>query len=164
MLSVYESLRPRALAAVLDYCIVYLLVVAISVLLHPLIIWYGGGGETLSEGFGCLLWFAVWGFYAAAAESSAAQATLGKRVLRLVVTDRTGARVSFGKALARHFAKIFSFAPLGLGILMIHLTERQQGLHDLVAGCVIQPQNRAQNTYPSEGSLSRGGGGESWQV
>ncbi len=165
MPSVYESLRPRVFAAVLDYCIVYLMVVAISVLLQPLIIWYGGGGETVSEGLGCLLWFAVWGLYAAAAESSVAQATVGKRALRLVVTDSMGDRVTFGKALTRHFAKLFSLAPLGLGILMIHLTERQQSLHDMVAGCEIrQERKERKTTYASNGTRSKRSAVDAWQV
>jgi len=46
--------------------------------------------------------------YHALLESSEWQATVGKRVLGLVVTDMAGKRVSFGRSTGRHFGKIIT--------------------------------------------------------
>jgi hypothetical protein len=66
------------------------------------------------------------------------QATLGKRVVGLTVMRSNGGRVSFLRSLARHFAKFLSGALFGVGFLMIAFTERKRGLHDLIAGTVVQ--------------------------
>ena len=65
------------------------------------------------------------------------QGTAGKLALGIKVTDMSGARVSFGRATGRHFAKIISGFILGIGFLMVAFTKRKQGLHDLVAGCLV---------------------------
>lgn len=70
-------------------------------------------------------------------ESSAKQATLGKMALGIVVTDLEGARIGFGRATGRYFAKILSGLILGIGFLMAAFTERKQGLHDIIAGTLV---------------------------
>jgi len=76
--------------------------------------------------------------YHAWMESSEWQATLGKRVLGLVVTDLAGQRISFGRATARHFSKIITnMVPLAIGYLMAGFTEKKQALHDMIAGCLV---------------------------
>ncbi len=87
-------------------------------------------------GFG-LGFFGGW-LYEALLTSSSLQATLGKLILGLRVTDLQGQRVSFGRATARHFAKYLSAAILGIGYLMVAFTERKQGLHDIIAGTLVQ--------------------------
>ena len=78
--------------------------------------------------------------YHAFMESSEWQATLGKKVLGLVVTDMAGQRVSFGRSTGRHFAKIVTnlvSMGIGLGYLMAAFTEKKQALHDMIAGCLV---------------------------
>lgn len=70
-------------------------------------------------------------------ESSRWQATPGKRVLGLEVTDEAASPISFPRASGRYFGKIASALPLGLGFLMIFVTERNQALHDKLAGCLV---------------------------
>ena len=70
-------------------------------------------------------------------ESSAWQATPGKRILRLCVADLNGNRISFARALARNLSKVFSVITLGFGFLMIAVTVRNQCLHDKIAGTMI---------------------------
>ena len=70
-------------------------------------------------------------------ESSAAQATIGKRVMGIRVTDLEGRRVSFGRATARHFSKILSGLICDIGYVMAGFTERKQGLHDMIAGTLV---------------------------
>ena len=75
--------------------------------------------------------------YFAGMESSGWQATLGKRLLGLRVTDSTGARIRFARASGRFFGKILSGALFGLGFLMAAFTARRQALHDLLAGTLV---------------------------
>jgi len=75
--------------------------------------------------------------YYALLESSAWQATLGKKALGLEVTDMQGMRISFGRATGRFFAKIISSIILCIGFIMIGFTEKKQGLHDMIAGTLV---------------------------
>ncbi len=76
--------------------------------------------------------------YHALLESSEWQATVGKRMLGMVVTDMAGRRISFGRSTGRHFGKIVTnIVPLMIGYVMAGFTERKQALHDMMAGCVV---------------------------
>jgi uncharacterized RDD family membrane protein YckC len=75
--------------------------------------------------------------YFALMESSAAQATLGKRAMGLKVCDSYGARIGFGRATARYFSKILSAMILSIGFFLAGWTARKQALHDLLAGCCV---------------------------
>jgi uncharacterized RDD family membrane protein YckC len=70
-------------------------------------------------------------------ESSAWQATLGKKALGLEVTDLDGNRISFGRATGRFFAKIISSLILFIGYIMAGFTEKKQALHDILAGTLV---------------------------
>lgn len=78
----------------------------------------------------------AWLYYALF-ESSAWQATLGKKALGLEVTDLHGKRISFGRATGRYFGKIISAMILMIGFIMIGFTEKKQGLHDIMARCLV---------------------------
>jgi uncharacterized RDD family membrane protein YckC len=76
--------------------------------------------------------------YNAYCESSEWQATPGKKVLNLVVTDLEGNRVSFGRASGRFFSKIITgVIPFGVGYMMAGFTEKKQALHDMIASCLV---------------------------
>jgi uncharacterized RDD family membrane protein YckC len=75
--------------------------------------------------------------YYALLESSAWQATLGKKALGLEVTDLAGARVSFGRATGRYFARYISFFTIGIGYIMAGFTAKKQALHDMIAGTLV---------------------------
>jgi uncharacterized RDD family membrane protein YckC len=70
-------------------------------------------------------------------ESSVWQATVGKKLLGLTVTDLEGRRISFGRATGRYFAKIISALILFIGYLMAGFTEKKQALHDMIAGTLV---------------------------
>jgi len=74
--------------------------------------------------------------YCATMESQK-QATLGKLALGIRVTDLQGGRISFARATARHFAKLLALLPVGIGFFMVTFTDRKQGLHDLMAQCLV---------------------------
>jgi len=75
--------------------------------------------------------------YAAIFESSSKQATLGKMALGIKVTDLGGNPISFGRATGRHFGKIVSTIIFFIGFLMVAFTEKKQGLHDIMSGCLV---------------------------
>jgi uncharacterized RDD family membrane protein YckC len=75
--------------------------------------------------------------YYALLESSSWQATLGKMVLGLQVTDLEGRRIGFGRATGRFFGKIISALILWIGFIMAGFTEKKQALHDMMAGTLV---------------------------
>jgi uncharacterized RDD family membrane protein YckC len=98
-----------------------------------------------------LVWAALAWLYYAGLESGPWQGTVGKRLLRLVVTDMYGRRIGFGRATGRYFAKILSGVVLLVGFLMVAFTERRQGLHDLMAGTlVVRQEHLALLTTPPQ--------------
>jgi len=75
--------------------------------------------------------------YFTISESSPWQATLGKKLLRIKVTDEEGNRIGFGKANGRYWSKILSSLILCIGFIMVAFTEKKQGLHDKIAGTFV---------------------------
>jgi uncharacterized RDD family membrane protein YckC len=75
--------------------------------------------------------------YSAGMESSASQATLGKKALGIKVTSMEGHRISFGQATGRHFGKILSGIILLIGYLMMLWDDKKQTLHDKMAGTLV---------------------------
>jgi len=97
--------------------------------------------KELGEGLGLFLAVMFWVFpawpYYAILESSKMQATVGKRLFGLRVTDLEGQRIGFVRASLRHWAKVVSHFALFMGWIMAAITSRKQGLHDLLAGTLV---------------------------
>ena len=53
------------------------------------------------------------------------------------VTDLAGQRLTFLHAAGRHLAKIISSVTLCIGYIMVAFTEKNQGLHDMIAGTLV---------------------------
>jgi len=97
-------------------------------------------GVALAIGIGVFILLAIVGnwLYYACFESSTWQATPGKKVLNIAVTDMTGARITFGRASGRFFAKFITrLIPLGIGFILAGITERKQALHDMIASTLV---------------------------
>jgi uncharacterized RDD family membrane protein YckC len=76
--------------------------------------------------------------YFAMMESSERQATFGKAMLNLRVTDANGNRLSFGHASGRFFSKIITgMVPFFIGYIMAGFTQKKQALHDFIAGTLV---------------------------
>lgn len=84
------------------------------------------------------------------AESSPWQATVGKRILGIKVTDEHGNRISFWRSLGRRAAMAISSFTFLIGYMMCGWTARKQCLHDKIAGCLVVNKNYV----PSEHSGS----------
>ena len=78
--------------------------------------------------------------YFAGLESSAWQATVGKKMLGMQVTDTSGKRIDFIKATIRYLSKFLSSFFLMIGFIMVAFTEKKQVLHDFIAGTVVVNQ------------------------
>jgi len=70
-------------------------------------------------------------------ESSAWQATLGKRALKIKVVDRNGQRVSFFRAAVREYTRLLSSAPLYIGYMFSFFSTHRQTLHDKIADTYV---------------------------
>lgn len=75
--------------------------------------------------------------YYAGMESSSKQATLGKQLMSMIVTDLDGNRISFGRAVGRAIAEYFLSILLLITYLVQPFTQRRQTLHDLIAGTLV---------------------------
>ncbi|MGB5223762.1 MAG: RDD family protein [Arenicellales bacterium] len=76
--------------------------------------------------------------YFAGLESSVWQATVGKKMLGMQVTDTSGERIDFIKATIRYLSKFLSSFFLMIGFIMVAFTEKKQGLHDFIAGTLVE--------------------------
>ena len=95
---------------------------------------------TVIAAYGVVLIIIPW-LYFAGFESSRSQATPGKLLMHIVVTDMTGNKPTFARVTLRHFAKFVSALIIFIGFLMIGLTQKRQGLHDKIAGCLVLLQD-----------------------
>ncbi len=75
--------------------------------------------------------------YGVFAESSKAQATIGKKLLNIKVTDMWGNRIDLITAFGRNAAKILSVLPFFFGYLYSFLNKKQQCFHDLAANTLV---------------------------
>ena len=69
-------------------------------------------------------------------EASGWQATPGKRIMRIYVTDLHGRRISLGRSFLRNIARQLS-GIFFIGYLITRFTEKKQALHDILAGCLV---------------------------
>jgi len=84
-----------------------------------------------------VLYFGILWLYYALLESGKHQATIGKRIIGIKVTDMEGRRVGFWRCFGRQLGKMVSKATLGIGFLVAAFTPKKQALHDLFSRCLV---------------------------
>lgn len=126
----YAGFWRRVAAVLIDTIIYTICTIVIQACLN-----FSGGAE--QSFLNTLVALGFWLFYFVYAESSPWQATLGKKVVGIKVTDLNGQRISFWRALARDLAKYISNVTLGIGYVMCIWTQHKQCLHDKIAGCLV---------------------------
>ena len=141
----YGGFWVRFIAVIIDAIVVDVVVMPLSFMVGGLSGIAGSLGGISHQGLpilGGLLGFGIGVFgswlYEAFMESSSHQATLGKMIFGMKVTDLNGDRISFERATARHFAKYLSTVILFIGYIMAGFTERKQALHDILAGTLVR--------------------------
>ena len=92
--------------------------------------------------------FFVSGIYYCLTEGSALQGTIGKRLLRLRVTDMEGKRIGPGRALARYLARILSLMLWLVGFVMAAFTAKHQSLHDILTETLVLAVNKSNLAVP----------------
>jgi uncharacterized RDD family membrane protein YckC len=145
---VYAGFWLRFVAYFIDGLILVLILSVPAIILISMLVELNGGhsdsgfkpeaiGAIVADLFFYLVGpFAAW-LYFAIMESGSKQATYGKRIMGLCVTDMAGQRIGFGRATARFFGKIVSAIPFDLGFVMAGFTDRKQALHDMMAGTLV---------------------------
>lgn len=131
----YAGFWLRFLAAIIDD-VVITIIGAVTGIILAIVIKSGASAEIADE-ISDWTYILIFWLYFAAMESSPRQATLGKMAVGIKVTDLREEKISFLKATGRNFGKILSLLPLMLGFIMIAFTKRKQGLHDILARCLV---------------------------
>jgi uncharacterized RDD family membrane protein YckC len=138
-IQVYAGFWRRVAASIIDFVIIRLawgIIVFIIILfldketIDQLGKFFTKGNDNAIGGLASWIYFAVM-------ESSRYQGTIGKMALRIKVVDLSGNQISFGKASGRWWGKIISTVILGIGFIMAAFTLKKQGLHDIMAGCLV---------------------------
>ena len=119
----YAGIGARFVAALVDGLIVAVGGVLAVVVMGPL--------------FGKLVYMALGLAYGALLESSEKQATFGKQMMGIKVTDVEGRRIDVTKAFIRQVGKFVSGAILCIGYIIAFFTAKKQALHDLLAGTLV---------------------------
>lgn len=97
-----------------------------------------------------ILYYFIGVMYFALQESSAYQATLGKRLLNLSVCNLDGERISLVRAIARNILRILNWLIFSIGYLFILFTKKEQGLHDLIAKTLVIDESEYEEEYEEE--------------
>ncbi len=139
-LKIYSGFTYRAAAIVIDS---FILFVANSIIFIPFYLM--GTQINPVDVIIDMDWFVVFKnpffywiglFYFSFMESSKRKGTIGKRMQEIVVVDRRGNKITFARAFARNFCRIFSALSI-VGYLLPLFLRKKQALHDLICGTLV---------------------------
>jgi uncharacterized RDD family membrane protein YckC len=131
----FASFDQRLLASVIDFFFIFLVYIIILLVSFAFLT---DRDQRISIAIMLLPLIPIFKFiYGVVADCSAAQGTIGKRLLNIRVTDMLGNRIAFGRSLGRNAAKIFSTIPLFFGYLYSFLNKKQQCWHDIAANTLV---------------------------
>jgi len=155
----YASFSKRLVAYLFDKTI--LAVISAVVLIPPISFFprlffdYSFFGF-FSFGWGTVFVVSNW-IYFTLFESSRRQATPGKLLMGIFVTDEFGRRLTLPRSLVRTLTKVISGMFCWLGYILALFTARSQALHDLCASSlVLEPgHGSASRYYPAGAPDSR---------
>lgn len=89
-------------------------------------------------------------------EGGSWHATLGKKAMNIIVVDGDGNGIQYGTAVVRYLGKILSSFTVFIGYLMAAFTEKNQALHDKVAGTYVVEASPEPQRYQAGGSRQAG--------
>ncbi len=134
----FASFDQRLLASIIDYFFIVLAYVIVILFSFAFI---EGKAQRLLVGVSFLPLIPIAKFvYGSFAEASVKQATIGKRLLDIKVTDMMGERIDLGVSFGRNLAKVISVVPLFFGYLYSFLNKKQQCWHDIIANTLVVKQ------------------------
>ena len=135
---VYAGFLSRVGALILDSVFLALitLIPAFGIGIASVMIFGPDAGANVAGAIGNLFGLIVGVTYYVGLETSAKQATWGKQIVGIKVTDLNGRRITVGRSLGRYFAKVLSGCTI-IGWFLPLFTEKKQALHDIVAGTLV---------------------------
>lgn len=131
----FATLDVRLLSTAIDYFISFCCYAIVAAI-------YLAGTENTRENISTLLGGLVLVpiikfFFSVLLEGSKRQASIGKILVGIKVTDQQGKPVSYGRALLRNVAKLVGVVTLGIGFLAGFFDRRQRCWHDKLAGTLV---------------------------
>ena len=131
----FASLDMRLLSTAIDYFIAFCIYAVLAAV-------YLGGTTNTQESIPTLLMGLVFVpifkfILCVVAEGSKKQASIGKMLIGVKVTDEEGRPIGYGKAFLRNIAKLIGVITIGIGFFTGFFDRRQQCLHDKVAGTLV---------------------------
>ncbi|MET4081712.1 putative RDD family membrane protein YckC [Pedobacter sp. UYP30] len=131
----YASFDLRLLASVIDHFVIFIFY---AVLILISFIFIEGKDQRIMVFTAPLaLIFIVKLVYGSFVEAGKTQATLGKRLVGIKVTDLAGTKLFLGNSLLRNFSKIISVLPFMFGYFYSFLNKKNQCFHDLIANTLV---------------------------
>lgn len=130
----YAGFWVRGLALQIDFVIAAVLAAGSLVVASLVLPANRGLGWAIAEQ---LLSLTIFILYFAGLEASAWRATVGKRLLRLRVTDLHGQPLRFSQSLMRNLAKMGSVLFFGLGLWSALRDRKKQTFHDRIAATFV---------------------------
>lgn len=136
----YASFSYRFAAYVIDGIILF---IANSIIFIPL--YFAGAQINPDDVIMEFDWFIVFRhplfyftglLYFSIMESSQKMGTFGKRMQGIIVVTRKGKKISFGRALARNFCRLFTTISI-VGYLLPLFLKKKQTLHDLICYTLV---------------------------
>lgn len=140
----YASFFKRSVAALVDIIIYLIFTIPIMYLLFNYVLIYidiSGLGSLLIFFTSLVVEIIPFWLYNAFTESSKYKGTIGKRLMKIIVIDSKGSKISFGRASVRALSKIISLLFYGAGFIMVLFTKKKQGLHDMITDTVVIYRN-----------------------
>jgi len=141
--SLYAGFWRRFVAINIDGLIITipLLIITTVMVLNELNNSYNNGYYTEPSGASTalvyLVAFSLNLLYFAGMQSSKWQATIGKKMMGIKVTDMEGNRISFLRATGRLLGTYVSTFILYIGYIMAGMTDKKQALHDMIASTLV---------------------------
>jgi uncharacterized RDD family membrane protein YckC len=126
----------RLLAGLIDLTLALLIVIfALGIAIQ--LEWVAPQGGDGRDFLLLLVMALILGAVSAASMCSVRQATLGKRLLGLMVTDLNGQRLDFWRGYRRFGLKLLSYGLAALGWLPMFFGTRRQAMHDRLSGTLV---------------------------
>ncbi|WP_257666215.1 RDD family protein [Parapedobacter tibetensis] len=131
----FATLDTRLLSTAIDYFIALCIYAVLAAV-------YLGGATNTQESIPTLIMglalVPIFKFIlCVATEGSKKQASIGKMLIGVKVTDEEGKPIGYGQALLRNIAKLVGVITLGIGFFTGFFDRRQQCLHDKIAGTLV---------------------------
>lgn len=131
----FATLDVRLLAVIIDF---FILFAVFSVIVFLMLLFLTSREARIAVTLSALMIIPVSKLiYGSIMEASKKQATYGKLLMGIKVTDESGNRITSGQAWGRNFSKLLCILTLGIGYLMGFFDKRQQCLHDKIAGTMV---------------------------